>query len=434
MAREYSTKEFANDPLHTDRNGNPTSFLGFIDDFVGTFLFGNPDASSSIFGELTGYNSQQREFEQQEYLQDKMNEYNNPVNQMARLKAAGINPNTAAAGVAGVGNQSADAPQVNSNSAGASNALNALSGVANAVTGGVASVAKAAFDKGILNPTIEKLKGEAGVAFETAGLTSAQRLAAENYLQYMNDDQYLDLQVKRVNLDRYKQDLFNEQKRHYLIIEEINKAKEEVKVLETQQGVNAALEAKLKAEKLEVDENTRYQRWINDWCESNDIRFTSNTSDAILLDMLLAGKNPQDYCDSMIKFGGAYRSATAQAEYNADPFHNQYSELFSELDSLESQESEALSYLELIEAAKDSGEVSYVDYGRIKAETNKFLDEVRKSKKEVNRHIVKMNYSTGHASQLQNLTNDLIKIGVLVGANKALGHTAKPAPVKGYSR
>lgn len=42
-----------------------------------------------------------------EYMFNKANEYNTPQAQMERMKAAGINPNTAAAGIAGIGNQNA---------------------------------------------------------------------------------------------------------------------------------------------------------------------------------------------------------------------------------------------------------------------------------------------------------------------------------------
>lgn len=82
---------------------------------------------SGLWNDITGVTAQSREFSQQEYLQDKQNEYNKPINEMARMKEAGINPNVAASGIAGNGSPSASPAQVSSNTQGASNALQAAS-------------------------------------------------------------------------------------------------------------------------------------------------------------------------------------------------------------------------------------------------------------------------------------------------------------------
>lgn len=65
-----------------------------------------------FYNDFMGYTSQSREFAQQEYLQDKQNAYNSPAAQMQRMKDAGINTNLAAAGIAGVGSQSANPASV----------------------------------------------------------------------------------------------------------------------------------------------------------------------------------------------------------------------------------------------------------------------------------------------------------------------------------
>lgn len=98
---------------------------------------------SGFWNDITGATSQSREFSQQEYLQDKQNWYNHPINQMARYKAAGINANTAAAGITQGGNESAQAPAVSSNTSGAAQGLSAAGAAAGAVTGGIGSLAAA---------------------------------------------------------------------------------------------------------------------------------------------------------------------------------------------------------------------------------------------------------------------------------------------------
>ena len=78
---------------------------------------------AGLWNDLTGVTAQSREFAQQEYLQDKQNEYNKPINEMRRMEEAGINPLTAASGIAGNGSPSASPAQVSSNTQGAASAV-----------------------------------------------------------------------------------------------------------------------------------------------------------------------------------------------------------------------------------------------------------------------------------------------------------------------
>lgn len=314
--KNYSTNKFESDPLQGNGvNPSGTNILGGIDDFLGALLFNDSEASSRIFGELTGYNSQQREFQQQEYLMEKEAMYNDPVYRMNRMKQAGINPNVAGSGIAG-GTMGASAPAVSNNTQGVAGAVNALSGVANAITGGKASLAKAAFDRATINPTVDKLVAETGLLFENQGLTAAQRQASENYLKYMDEDQYTDLQLKRVNLKRMNQEFKNAKAQHDLILSTITKTDEEIELIRMQEGEAAANTAKLEAEKLRIEEETRYQNWINGWCEKNNIRPTSNTPDAIALDLWLSGGDVEGYFDTLADGYGKRVNAEQQAMEN----------------------------------------------------------------------------------------------------------------------
>ena len=311
MAREYNTTGFGSDPLH-QTNNSPSSILGGIDDLVGSFLFGNPDASSVIFGELLGYNSQQREFEQQEYLLDKMNEYNTPANQMARMKEAGINLNTAAAGIAQGGNESAQAPAVSNNTAGAANGLNAVTSGFGNVASGIKSLAEAAFSRGTKNATIEKLEAEASESFSNAGLSSVQSEIAGVTLKYADDNQILDMQTKRVNIKRVAQEYKNLKVQHDNLIAQYDEIIANTSLLYSEKEVQDAMKAK-------IDEETRWQKADNDFWENHHFLRNSNSNDAIIADLIAAGIDPEPYMSKWIDYAGRYHGAVVEAEQESNP-------------------------------------------------------------------------------------------------------------------
>lgn len=325
--RDYNTMGYPNDPLNSN-NGSEgyygaggTGILGFFDDMVGKIFFNDENASSAIMGELTGANAQQREFEQQEYLLEKQWDHDSAAAQMARAKAAGINPNLAAQGIVG-GNVSATPATVSSNTQGAAGAANAISGIANAVTSGKASLAEAAFKEGTLQPTIDKISAEAKERLAQFGLTDAQRLSAENYLQYMDEDQFLDIQTKRVNVKRFKQEYKNARAQHQQILSTIKLTDEQYNLIVAQEGEVKAREAKLQSEKSAIDEELRYQTWLNEWAKSNGIRRDSNTFDAIFGDLIISDGDAEGFCGSFVDFFDRKKQKEAEAEQSAIERHS----------------------------------------------------------------------------------------------------------------
>lgn len=324
--RNYGVDGFQNDPLKNRKNNSGyyeqggSGVLGFFDDMIGQIFFNDPDASGSIFGELTGYNAQQREFEQQEYLLEKQWEHDSYAAQMARAKAAGINPNLAAQGIVG-GNVSAQPASVSSNTSGAAGAVNALSGVANAITGGKASLAEAAFKDGTLQPTIDNLRNEALEHLANYGLTDAQRQSAENYLKYVDEDQYLDIQMKRVNVKRYKQELKNAKSMHDSIVSQTRLTDEQYNLILAQEGEVAARKAKIEAEEAAIKEETRYQTWLNNWAIEHNIRRDSNTFDAVYSDLLMSDGDAEGFCGDFVTFYEKKKKAEADAEQQAIESH-----------------------------------------------------------------------------------------------------------------
>lgn len=72
--------------------------LGFVDDILDPTGF-----VKGFYNDMMGFTSQEREFEQQMLATKSQNEWNSAQQQMKRAKAAGINPLTAAGGIAGNG-------------------------------------------------------------------------------------------------------------------------------------------------------------------------------------------------------------------------------------------------------------------------------------------------------------------------------------------
>lgn len=158
----YNIHGYDSDPL-AQQNGLPSSLLGFGDDLVGGLFFDNPDWSSQIMGELLGYNAQQREFAQQEYMFDKEQAIKDPVYQMNRMKAAGINPNMAAQGISG-SPQSASPASVSSASGAAASGFGSIAQ-------GVQSLSNANVNSALAD------KNKADAEFARANARNADRLA-----------------------------------------------------------------------------------------------------------------------------------------------------------------------------------------------------------------------------------------------------------------
>lgn len=322
MAKKYNTHGYTNDPLASRNENGGYDFgrggiAGFIDDFIGGLFFGDPDASSTIAGELTGYNAQQREFEQQEYMQDKQNEWNSAQQQMKRAKEAGINPLTAASAIAGNGSSGAVSPEPSAAGA-AAGGLGAVSGLANAITGGKASLAKAALDKSNKNRTDtllpdekRKLQNEADKEFELVGLNKAQRILAASSAEYADENALRDIQMKRVRVQQMSQEYKNLKAQHEQIMEDINVKIAEAKALNKQADYYAAL-------KLKTDEETRWIKADNDFWDANGFDRHANSNDLIISQLIAEGKDPDKYIESWINYQERYSYAVQKGTSRAE--------------------------------------------------------------------------------------------------------------------
>lgn len=188
MARNYNVKganQFFGSWFNQSRPGQ--ALLGIVNPISGisniyhNLFGGNSDNTMSLFDALyrdfTGETSQQREFEQQEYLLDKMNQFNTPENQLKRLTDAGINPHAAAAAIAGQPTESAQAPQVST----ANTAPAAALGSASQAVGAINQSANNAAQRRLLDAEAEEKKS---IANRTNSLLDfeKEKLVRENAL------------------------------------------------------------------------------------------------------------------------------------------------------------------------------------------------------------------------------------------------------------
>lgn len=280
-------------------NGKTGGFSlgGFLDDALNSFIFGDADFSSDLWDEISGKNSQMREFEQQEYLMDKQNEYNTPANQMARMKAAGINPNTAAAGIAGGGSTSAQPQAVSNNTAGASDALSSVAGALGSLGGAANDMANANRTNELLELEKRKMVADTTLSLENAGLSHWSALSMSTRLPYMTANDQADFYLKLANISETKQRYKNLVAEHDNIVAGYNEIISRTKLNISEADVN-------QAQKGLIEENARWQKAENDFWESEGY-LRSQPSDMALRNCVV-----NDNIENAEKIGGAIETSS----------------------------------------------------------------------------------------------------------------------------
>lgn len=289
----------------------PNSSGNFLS-FLGEMAFGDSNAVNNFMNEMTGVNSQQREFEQQEYLLEKEQAFAlDYKSKMDAMKEAGINPLTAAAGLAGT-SASPSAPAVATNTGGASAGLGAGANALNAITGGAASLADAAFKNMTANPTAEKLRNEAGLAFESMGLTAAQKDIAVASAQYADENALRDIQLKRVNVHLVAQQYKNAKATHEQILEDIN--------LKIQQAELAGNQSEYYDQlRLRTQEETEWIKTDNEFWNAHGYNRNANSQDAIIASLIAQGIDPEPYIVAWSNLVQGEEHARAVESWNTRP-------------------------------------------------------------------------------------------------------------------
>lgn len=258
------------------------------------------NGESSLWSDISGLTSQMREFAQQEYLIDKQNAYNAPAVQMARFRAAGINPQSATAAITGQPSVSAQGPAVPSDENGSAGALNALTGVGSMLGQGVENLASAGLKRSqktsedvFRNPTYRKLWLEGSRAAAAAGFDVMQARAIGAVLPYLGVE-------KMASIFNLFAD-FNNKKAEY---DNIVKRKDEIiantRRLEKEADYYIGLKDFVNADKLRVEAETRrtdFQNWYNEQMKSlfQSIGFVFDTGNPItaMINGFLSGNPAQ---------------------------------------------------------------------------------------------------------------------------------------------
>lgn len=307
MEENYQQGQIPGDPLGS--NSQSYGILPFVDDVVGSLLFGNTDWSSNIMAELLGYNAQHREFAQQEYLLDKEQQWSSEQERMKRMKAAGINSNTAAAGIAGAASNPT-APTV-SNATGAPAAgVSALGGAIGNIMQGAAANRQAGVAEQKMPSEIDKLNAEAATEWEKMGLTSAERQIAETNLKYADESAFRDLQIKRVNVHMVNQQYKNLKEQHDNIIAEYDEILARKDLAISQKEYYDTLEAKTNEE----------QKWLKiqrEFWEENGYDLNANGVHNIIAQMVARGEDPEPFIEKYVDYIGRYQSALSESEQAA---------------------------------------------------------------------------------------------------------------------
>lgn len=186
--------------------------------------FGLDQVFGGLWNDITGVTAQSREFAQQEYLQDKQNEYNTPENQMKRMVDAGINPNLAAQGIAGSGSQSAQAPAVSSNTGGAAAGLSAAAGLISGIGSGASGLAAAKETKELLGVKGQLMQAQTIQSLEAAGVDHWTATSIATLLPIQEANAQADFYLKLAQYDNTRAEYQVILDEHQLKLEQIRLA------------------------------------------------------------------------------------------------------------------------------------------------------------------------------------------------------------------
>lgn len=262
--KEYDVNgQDTQDPLSWNGQYRGYGLGSMIDDVAGTILFGDPEASSNMWAEISGYNSQQREFQQQEYLLEKQQLWNSENARMARMKAAGINPNTAAAGIAG-SQSSSGAPSVSSATGAPAAAIGSAASMLGAIGSSRQAFAEASFKGATEKPTVQNIIADTEEKATQAGYNEAmsRNIAIAN--TYLPAEKALGLIALRKNLANMdaQRDLYIAQKSHYASL--INEIDKHIEVMQAEQNLLEMQKSVEQKRGLLLDQQTFELKWQND--------------------------------------------------------------------------------------------------------------------------------------------------------------------------
>lgn len=193
-----------------------------------------------------------------------------------RMKAmidAGINPLTAAGGIAG--SASSSVPQPSSSV----NPIGDVAGAVGAVAGGVDSVVGAISTLGKLAPEIDNLNSGTRKNLASAGLDEVNIDAVMTDNKYRDENWEAELNIKRQSFKNMKQELSNMKAQHAEIYRHIDEMMSQIELNGSQKDYYDGMQ-------LKIQEDLRWQTALNDWCLQNKLMIRDSGVDGYIFNMM----------------------------------------------------------------------------------------------------------------------------------------------------
>lgn len=277
-----------------------------------------------------------------------------PTLKMQGLKAAGINPLTAASGLAGSGGSSpVPQPAESANPIGdVAGAVGSVAGAAQNVVGAVSGIAKLPYE-------LKNLDSDTAAKLAAAGLSDAQTQGVLTDNTYKDEDWITRLNVQRQQFDNMKQELTNMFATHREIMTHCDEMISQIELNGSLKDYHEALMAR-------VEEKTRWLKELNDWRISHNLHITESGIDGYIFDMALNGVDISKF-DNFIEIYSDWRGRTQRAvsdAQNASDVNAAFDKAFNA--ALGSKEVEAAfkPYLDNMEVIKETMKALYADLAK----------------------------------------------------------------------
>lgn len=227
-----------------------------------------------------------------------------PTLKMQGLKAAGINPLTAAAGIAGSGGSSAvPQPAESTNPIGdVANSVGAAAGAAQNYAGVVSLLSK-------LPHELDNIDADSAAKLAAAGLSNAQTQGVLTDNTYKDEDWKTRLNVQRQQFENMKQELTNMKATHREIMTHCDEMISQIELNGSVKEYNEALMAR-------VNEETRWMKELNDWRISHNLHIVDSGIDGYIFDMALRDADISEF-DNFIDIYSEYRGRVQRAVSDA---------------------------------------------------------------------------------------------------------------------
>lgn len=387
----------------------------------------------SVVGAIASKKQQQREFQQQKDMLSLQNQfsldmwnrenaYQDPSAQMSRMINAGINPNLAAAGIAGNGSeassvQSSSAPGVNS-------AIDAYSSnIAGAVMNPLDNMIKAAQIKNLDQDTKNKEAENPKISAEKdLFLQRVENLRSEKvitdyeadklrpYAEHADEiaDADITLMKEKVNqiqleIKRLDKQISLAEKDYDKMVQEIEESKERVSLMEYQEQLAAA--EKRKEDSITALNNKKLELQEQGYDDSLEGLILSKASQGI------------DVYDDL-KLLEKISESRAKGEYNADPIRRDFNSVADFRDEMNKKANEARMLLKELSLANRAGKLDRSTYTDHMNSLTTAIRQFEKFADDADNVLAKGSYKLGYKTFIDRVMESIIPTLVGIGIGK----------------